>query len=142
VSTGDLIARLLPSLVILFGALFALRWWARRQGTVGGQLVRVVSRTGLSRGAMLAVVQVGDKRLLVGATDHAVNVLTELPPEDPAEPDEAAAGLVLKSSAGRADVNAAPRDGAQQQGPRMGLVDRLREMTVRSNPPRPPRDRS
>lgn len=123
----DAFGRVIPSLLVVLGALFALRWWARRHGGAPSQLVRVTSRTGLSRGAMLAVVQVGERRLLVGATDHAVNLITELPPAEPADEEGS-------------DALPPPATDAGDAGPRMGFVDRLREMTVRT-PPRPPRAR-
>lgn len=131
--TGDALARLIPSLVVLVGALLAVRWWARRQGGVVSRDVRVLSRTGLSRGAVLVTVQAGERRLLLGVTDHAVNLVTELP-ADPAELD------VTEFPDATDATGTAPGHGGTQ-GPRMGLVDRLREMTVRSAPPRPPRAR-
>lgn len=132
--TTSALARLIPSLLVLLAALFAVRWWARRQGGVVAREVRVLSRTGLSRGASLVAVQVGAQRLLLGVTDHAVNLVAELP-ADAAELDVTD---VQHSSAAMdaADLSSALRG---TQGPRMGLIDRLREKTVRSAPPRPPR---
>lgn len=138
----DALGRLLPSLLILGAAVIGLRWWLRRQGTPGQQLVRVLSRTGLSRGALLAVVQAGDRRLLLGVTDSQINLLTELP-------QDAALHLTDVSGMSGGDDGTAATDAAELAsalrgtvGPRMGIVDRLREMTVRSAPPRPPRART
>lgn len=144
-SGSDALGRLLPSLVVLGGVLVALRWYLRRQGGTGRQLVRVLSRTGLSRGALVAVVEAGERRLLLGVTDHQINLLAELPldaefgefgvthdltgadvPDSPAATDAAGFASALRGT----------------HGPRMGIVDRLRDMTVRTAPPRPPRDRT
>lgn len=138
--TAGALARLIPSLLVLLAALFAVRWWARRQGGGVSREVRVLSRTGLSRGAALVAVQVGERRLLLGVTDHAVNLVTELPAE-PAELDVTDLQHTQHSSAAM-DAADLPASLADMQGPRMGLVDRLREKTVRSAPPRPPRVRS
>lgn len=132
--TAGALGRLIPSLLVLLAALFAVRWWARRQGGAVAREVRVLSRTGLSRGASLVAVQVGAQRLLLGVTDHAVNLVAELPAE-PAELD--VTDLQHPPAAmDAADLSSALRG---TQGPRMGPLDRLREMTVRSAPPRPPR---
>lgn len=132
-TTGAL-ARLIPSLLVLLAALFAVRWWARRQGGAVAREVRVLNRTGLSRGASLVAVQVGAQRLLLGVTDHAVNLVAELPAE-PAELDVTDLQHV-PAAMDAAGLFPAPRG---TQGPRMGPLDRLREMTVRSSPPRSPR---
>lgn len=135
----DALSRLLPSLVVLGGVLVALRWYLRRQGGGGQQLVRVLSRTGVSRGALLAVVQTGERRLLLGVTDHQINLLAELPRDaalDLTEQVQITESPVATDATGLA---AALRG---TQGPRMGFVDRLRDMTVRTTPPRPPRARS
>ena len=135
----DALSRLLPSLVVLGGVLVALRWYLRRQGGPGNQAVRVVSRTGLSRGALLAVVDIAGGRLLLGVTDHQINLLAELP-------QDAAHGLTELSDLHDTTPVATDATGLasalrRTHGPRMGIVDRLREMTVRSAPPRPPRAR-
>lgn len=137
----DAFARLLPSLLVLGAAVVGLRWWLRRQGAPGQQLVRVVSRTGLSRGALLAVVQAGERKLLLGVTDSQINLLAELPQDAALDVTDFAG--VSGGDGGPAATDAAGLSSALRgnAGPRMGMVDRLREMTVRSAPPRPPRAR-
>ena len=136
----DAVGRLLPSLLVLLVALVGVRWWLRRQGTVGQQMVRVIARTGLARGAVLTVVQAGDRHLLLGVTDHQITLLTELSHEAALSaegPYDQGASFVPEAM--DASGSASPREAVS--GPRMGFVDRLRDMTVRSTPPRPPRAR-
>lgn len=134
----DVLGRLLPSLALIVGALLLVRRWSQRGGArraAGG--VRVLARTGLSRGAVVAVVAVGSRHFLVGATDREVSLLGELDEGElaaPAGPSQAAA------TAGDLDPDLArATDGraASLDRPRMGLVDRLRAMTVRTHLERP-----
>ena len=90
-----------------------------RGGTRRPRPVQIVSRHGLSRGASITVVRLGDRGLVLGVTDHQVTLLTEI---DPAElespPDEQAAGP------------AAPGIGAGSL-PWKVAIEQLRERTVR-----------
>lgn len=126
----DVLGRLLPSLGVIVGALLLVRRWARRQaGPTSG--MRVVSRTGVARGAVVAVVAIGSRRFLVGAGEHGVSLLSELDPDDPgSEPSVAA----VDGASRTATFPAATEPAAlHATGPRMGLVDRLRAMTVRTH---------
>lgn len=127
----EILARLLPTLLLLLGALYAVRWYAQRntRGS-GAQPVRVVSRTGLSKGALLAIVEVGGRRLLVGVTEHGINLLSELEPE---ELDSTVYSTPVPTGE-LAVTDLAPRRTASTTSrPGMGLVDRLRDMTVRTS---------
>lgn len=127
----DALLRIVPTLLLMVGALLVVRWWAKRgQGAVGGQAVRVVSRTGLARGALLAVVEVHGRRLLVGVTENGVSLLTEL------ESEEADTDLAAYEAASDVAVRdlARTRPATTSERPWIGLVDRLREMTVRTSP--------
>jgi flagellar biogenesis protein FliO len=109
--------------VLALLAVFTAPFWVKRLRTVAPEsAVSVLGRTALSRTAVVAVVRVGDRRLLVGAGEHGVNVLTELDPEARTDavtlPEVADVPSVLSST----------------EGPRIGLLDRLRVMTVRSTP--------
>lgn len=97
-------------------------WIKRIRNVAPESAVTVLGRTALSRTAVVAVVRVGDRRLLVGAGEHGVNVLTELDPEGRTD-----AGTLPEA----ADV---PSVVSSFEGPRIGLLDRLRTMTVRSTP--------
>jgi flagellar protein FliO/FliZ len=78
----ELLARVVLSLlVVLFLAVLAARF-LRRSGLHGpGTGLRVLDRTGLSREASVAVVEVGGRALLLGVTAHGVSLLGELDPE-------------------------------------------------------------
>lgn len=144
----DVLARTLPSLLLIVGALLVLRYWVQR-GTVGHDAgVRVVSRTGLAKGAVVAVVAVGERRLLVGASEHGIALLTEL------EADEAtltAGELAGRTSPERATTDPVavpdvPPAAFRPRGfprttdqPRMAPIDRLRAVTVRRTVPSHPR---
>lgn len=151
--------------LLLLGVLAATPLLLRRlKGSQPGG-VRVLGRTALHRNAVVAVVEVGNRRLLVGAGEKGIELLTELEqdPEDaPEDADDGALArdaspvepLVLDlTSTARMDV--APRDdrstpateealqallgeagsAVTEAGPGIGLVDRLRVMTVRVSPP-------
>ncbi len=65
------------------------------------RLLEVEERVPLARGAHLAVVRHGDRRLLVGVTEHAVSLVSELvdpdevPAGDASSPDEPPPGRLL-----------------------------------------------
>lgn len=78
-----LLVRLLVSLAVVVGLLLLLtRLSARRLRGSRDALVRVVHRQALSRGSSVAVVTVGSRVLVVGMTEHQVQLLTELDPEE------------------------------------------------------------
>ena len=121
--SAELLGRLLPSLALIVGALLVVRRWAQR-GTRGtGEEIRVRARAGLTRGAMVAVIEIGDQRYLVGASEHGVSLLGELGADalPTYVPEEAA-------------TDAPP---PTPDRPRMGPIDRLRDMTVRTHLERP-----
>ena len=73
------LARVTASLVVVVAlAVLAARFARRAGGRGGGAGLRVVERTGLSREASVAVVEVGGRGLVVGVTAHGVSLLTEL----------------------------------------------------------------
>lgn len=152
----DALARMLPSLAVIVGALLLLRHWAQK-GVRGGATtsLRVVSRTGIAKGSVVAIVEVGERRLLVGAADQGVSLLAELDdvgvaadqtsprpsttvqtPSTPATDPEGADEL-------RQALTAALPTATTTDRPRMAPIDRLRHMTLRSpvtsHPSRPNR---
>lgn len=112
--------------VPILGVLFLLAvvsaplWIRRLRSGTPAAGIRVVTRTALSRSATLTVVEVDGRRLLLGAGDQGVRLLTELDPDDRTD---AAPG-----------TEPATTTVATPFGPRIGLLDRLRAMTVRSTP--------
>jgi len=81
-----LLLRVVLSLAVVLGIV----WFVARGGRrVGGRtrLVRVAGRQALSRTSSVAVVQVADRVLVLGVSDAGVRLLTELDPEQIAEPE-------------------------------------------------------
>ena len=89
-STAELLVRLVFSLGIILGLLFLAAKIARRNGRTlrlpgigsfgGGRrepTINVIERTSLTKNASLAVVQVGDRTMVIGITDHEVSLLTD-----------------------------------------------------------------
>ena len=73
------LARVTASLVVVVALAVLAARFARKAGVRGsGAGLRVVDRTGLSREASVAVVEVGGRGLVVGITAQGVSLLTEL----------------------------------------------------------------
>jgi flagellar protein FliO/FliZ len=90
----ELVIRVVFSLAVVLGLLWVIaRTSSRRFGGPGRSLVRVVARQSLARTASLAVVEVGERILVVGVSENGVSLLTEMDPSElPAElPTEEAA---------------------------------------------------
>jgi len=89
----DVILKLVVVLGLVYVALHGLRWLQRNKSKTfaGGATINVLETAGLAPGRSLHLVVVGEKTLLLGATDHQISVLAELsdaavpvPDEDPA----------------------------------------------------------
>lgn len=79
----ELTLRLIASLALVVGLLLVVvRLGGRRFQGRADAPVRVVHRQALSRGSAVAVLEIGGRVLVVGATDHQVSMLTELDPDD------------------------------------------------------------
>ena len=155
----DALLRMLPTLAVIVGALLLLRYWAQKGRGTSATPLRVVSRAGVGKGSVVAVVEVGGRRLLVGAADQGVSLLTELDEE----PVDASATSALQPAASDRPAAPAPNPSSSaapatdrqrlleqlRQGaggtaptttpspstpgrPRMAPLDRLRHMTVRT----------
>jgi flagellar protein FliO/FliZ len=77
--------------VVSLGVVLGLFWLVARLGSrkLGGRdrgLISVRGRQALSRGASLAVVEVGSRVLVVGVSDSGVRLLTEMHPAELAGP--------------------------------------------------------
>jgi flagellar protein FliO/FliZ len=105
VSAADdlaVLARVTASLVVVVALAVLAARFARKAGVRGGGAgLRVVERTGLSREASVAVVEVGGRGLVVGVTAQGVSLLTEL---------TAAELAAAKSAEMSADTSAAPSE--------------------------------
>ena len=75
----ELTVRLVASLAVVVGLLLlTVRLGARRFRPRAGAPLRIVHRQALSRSSSLAVVEVGSRVLVLGTTEHQINVLAEL----------------------------------------------------------------
>jgi len=96
-----LLLRVVLSLAVVLGILWFV---ANKAGRRGGRtrLVRVAGRQALSRTASVAVVEVADRVLVLGVSDAGVRLLTELDPDQIAEPEDTSAAPVLPVTGGAA----------------------------------------
>ncbi len=117
---GSLMGSLFPSLVLFVGGPILI-WWLRRKRPAALSGLRVSARTALTRNSVVAVVETGSRRFLLGATDHGVEMLAELEPgEQPIDDMEDIQGALLP------------------EGPRTSPLETLRAMTTRrAGKPRP-----
>jgi flagellar protein FliO/FliZ len=134
---------------LIVGALLLVRRWAQRGGRMGAPAaaVRVVARTGLTRGAVVAVLEADGRRFLVGAADQRITLLSELDAagDDPLVADAnrqlsttaAARSSALPPALASALTPATERRASTPDRPWIGLLDRLRAMTVRTHVERP-----
>ena len=75
----ELAVRLVFSLAVVVGLLLlTVKVGGRKFRPRNGAAVRIVHRQALSRGTAVAVVEVGNRVLVLGTTEHQVNVLAEL----------------------------------------------------------------
>jgi flagellar biogenesis protein FliO len=167
VSVSEVI-RLAVSLVLVVGGLVVVRRWSRggrptRRANGGVRVpVRIVGRAGLARNASVAVIDVADRRFLVGAGERGVNLLAELSPGSSPPPGagHASGDLALDDVTDRVtladdlavedgpderllhDYSDALTDLSESSRPRMGLVARLQQSTLRTSGTSRPRGRS
>ena len=114
-STTGLVANAVPALLLVMGAPLALWWWTRRSRMGDSRRLRITDKAALGKNLWVAVVEVDDKRILLGAGEHGIGMLTELD------------SLPEESAIAAPDTNGLPH------GPRMGLVHRLQRMTLRTS---------
>jgi flagellar protein FliO/FliZ len=109
----ELVVRVVFSLAVVLGLLwFIARTSSRRLGGNARSMVRVVARQPLARSASLAVVEVGDRLLVVGVSEHGVSLLTEM------DPSELPSTVPALDSSAQAQVVAAHR----AQTSRLGVL--------------------
>jgi len=113
----NLLTDVLPGLVIVIGAPLAIWWYMRRTRGTSPNRLRISDKAPLGKNTWVAVVEVDEKRFLVGAGETGVGLISELE----ALPE------VVEEPAQQAVDNT---NGITEQ-PRIGLVRRLQLMTVR-----------
>jgi flagellar biosynthetic protein FliO len=134
--------RLAISLGLLIAALYGVKHWQRRPGTSRKGAIDIIARASLGRSSSIHIVEVDHRRFLVGAGEHQVTLLSEL--DGPSEgqgtstpqPERGLGAGMLSSSRPTADpATTRTPDGTgsvSSQQPRIGLLDRLRTVTVRT----------
>ena len=114
--TLDVIGRLIPALAVVAALPLIAMWWSRSRRGEPGQRIRVTAKAPLGKATWVAVVEVDGRRFLVGTAERGVGLLAELEATPLPEPVPATAGV---------------DDFVETDGPRRGLISRLREMTLR-----------
>ena len=136
---SDSLSQMIPALVIFVGGPLLIWWLKRGRSTVGGGL-RVSARTALTRNSVIAVVELDDKRLLIGATDHAITLLSELEAGTSSSPVQQQLPLSHAIEAGPDARTTEDPVLNGSDGPRTSPLEHLRVMTTRRvTRPRPPR---
>lgn len=144
----ELARGLVPSLLLIGVLLLVRRGVSRgRVGGGGGQQLRVSGRTGVARGANVAVVEIDQRRFLIGASEHGVGLISELGAAATTPDGEASREIVLPAESTSTTAHttvSGPQDGwadtSSDDGPRSGLVHRLQQMTVRTHVEEPLRE--
>lgn len=135
--------KLLAVTFVMVATLVALSRFAQRGGRGRGASVTVAARHGIARNAVVAVIEVDGRRFLVGAGESQVSLLTELDPAAEVADEPATAPVTgaapfarLTAAMAAAITHRVPhRTGPPIAGPGIGLLDRLRAMTVRTERP-------
>ena len=121
----DVLLRVLPAFLIVIGVPLGVFWWSRRVNAGPGQPLRVVAKATLGRNASVAVVNVGDHHYLVGASEHSVNLISEL--------DDYETNNGTQVPATTAGALVPPSNTTEQ--PRMGFIRRIQQRTLRTPAP-------
>ena len=136
------VAGLLMQLVVGLGVVLGIIWVATRvmRGRMRGSstprragAITVVARQGLGKGVSLAVIRVGDRPFLVGATPHSVHKIEELDPSDLAghSAEPAPDGEVPRLDRGSAQISSLVARRNRSEPNWLAAVEQLRQMTVR-----------
>lgn len=132
VSGMDLVSNVVPALMLVIGAPLALWWWTRRNRGAATHRLRITDKAALGRSLWVAVVEVDDKRFLIGAGEGSVGLISEL---DDVHMEQELASLTTSETVEHGmDPVSAELNGITER-PRMGLVERLQHMTLRTPPP-------
>ena len=142
-STLWLGVRLIFSLGIVLGLIMGLSWVLRRGKGLGFGMgatrgaISVRSREQIGRNTTIALLEGGERVLLIGANEQAVQVLAEgddllLPePDEPADGDASPTGGAAQSTDDRTSSQTDPFIRGKSVPPGMNLIEALREWSVR-----------
>ena|SRR5438270_10860628 len=137
----DPLVRLVVGTLMISGAWFGVRRYARRRATEGRKQLQVLARLGLAKGVSVAVVRIADRGLVLGVSDKGVSLVAELGSRDLEDVAAAPADAAPEPGASPAPREAPPsvtalfHESRSSDDPRMGLVQRLQRMTLRTNVP-------
>jgi len=114
--------RVVGSIVVVLVLVVLSARLARRAGVRGpGSGLKVIDRTGLTREASVAVIEVAGKALVLGVTSHGVNVLAELDLKEVAQAQAAAAPRGPLPRVVKIPRPVLPQDSTGQDLPRQDL---------------------
>ena len=114
----------LPGFAVVIAVPLMLWWYVRRTRGAKPNRLRISDKAALGKNTWVAVIEIDDKRLLVGAGESGVGLISEL--EALPEPEEEPA-----TDAVPATETAGALPNGITEPPRIGLVRRLQLMTVR-----------
>lgn len=117
----------IPTLLLFVGAPLVI-WWVRRSRPGLGPALRVGSRTALTRNGVVAVIETDGRRFLIGATDHGINLLTEL---DRTRGDDTDVVVPMETVDIMDETAPTVPPAPSIQGPGKSPIETLRAMTVR-----------
>ena len=111
----NLLTDFLPGFAVVITVPLVLWWYMRKSRGATTSRLRITDKAAMGKSTWVAVVEVDDKRFLVGAGESGVGLISEL--EALPETEEA--------------TDALPVSNGIIEQPRNGLVRRLQLMTVR-----------
>jgi len=111
----NLVTDFLPGFAVVITVPLVLWWFMRKSRGATPSRLRITDKAAMGKSTWVAVVEVDDKRFLVGAGESGVGLISEL--EALADMEEA--------------TDASPVSNGIIEQPRNGLVRRLQLMTVR-----------
>jgi flagellar biogenesis protein FliO len=119
----NLVTDVLPGFAVVVTIPLVLWWYVRKTRSATPHRLRVSDKAPLGKNVWVAVIEVDDKRFLVGAGESGVGLISELE----ALPEVAADVETDSDAQAFTDI---ATNGITEQ-PRIGLVRRLQLMTVR-----------
>ncbi len=156
------LADAVPALLVVLAIPLVAWGWSRRGRSQPHRRLRITDKAGLAKGSMLAVVEVDGRRLLIGAAERGVTLISELEVVPATETElfrthEARPGPPHPApyNLGRGHLGSghlgsgrrtgslpthglfAPRTNGLDERPRIGLLRRMQLMTLRSPEPPP-----
>jgi flagellar protein FliO/FliZ len=96
-----LVGALVLILLVIYGSVWLMKKFSLNRGFGGGDLITVIDRRFLAPKQAVVLLKVGNKHLLVGATESSMSKLAELNPDELPNEKESRVGAPEKSSFNR-----------------------------------------